>query len=124
MSQSGRLTVMSGTPLSRLGLRGKIFGAMGSVCVLLIVIAGISVKIITENLEVSKKLVERGETLSAKVESVGETVKQNLTAQKERQVQFANERDVVGQERLTKQVSLYQQILNLQTAMGAVDRNA
>lgn len=109
---------------SRLGLRGKIFGAMGCVCFLLILIAGVSVKIITDNLEVSKKLVERGQALSTKVDSVGSTIKQNLTAQKDRQVQFANERDVVGKERLAKQVSLYQRIMDLQTAMGSVDRNA
>lgn len=111
-------------PFARIGLRGKIFGAMGSVCLLLLLNAWAAVMIINENLEVSKKLVKRGEALSARVESVGDTIKQSLAAQKERQVQFANDRDAIGNERLTKQVSLYQRILDLQTAMGAVDRNA
>lgn len=125
MPQSSRRgTSLLDVVFSRFGLRGKIFGAMGSVCLLLVLIAGVSVKIITENLEVSEKLVARGKVLSARVESVGATIKENLTAQKERQVRFANERDAIGKERLTKQVSLYQRILDLQTAMGAVDRNA
>jgi len=119
-----RVTALLGLLFSRFGLRGKIFGAMGSVCVLLVVIAGLSVKIINENIEVSEKLVARGEALSARVVSVGATIKQNLTAQKERQVRFASERDAVGQERLAKQIGLHQRILTLQAAMGTVDRNA
>ncbi len=115
---------MAGNPLANLGLRTKIFIAMGMLCVLIALIAGLSLMIITENLEVSKKLVERGRALSGRVEAVGATIKQTLADQHERQVESAGEREVLFQERLTKQVGLYQLLLSVESAMAAVDRNA
>jgi methyl-accepting chemotaxis protein len=115
---------MAATPLTNLGLRAKIFIAMGSLCVLIALIAGLSLMIITENLEVSKKLVDRGQALSQRVEQVGATIKQTLADQHDRQVESANEREVLSQERLTKQVGLYQLLLTVESAMAAVDRNA
>lgn len=109
---------------AHLGLRGKIFGAMGSLCVLLALIAGLSLAIITENLAVSGKMVVRGQSLAKQVETVAISIKDTLTSQQERQLQFANERDQVGQERLNKQIGLYQLLLTVEGGMAAVDRNA
>ena len=112
------------TLFAKWGLRAKIFGAMGSLCVLIALIAGLSLMIITENLEVSQKLVERGEVLSQRVDGVAASIKQSLAAQRDRQVTSANQREESARERRIKQVGLYQLLLTMESAMGAVDRNA
>lgn|GEM_PF-5565149 len=109
---------------SLLGLKVKIFVAMGILCLLLALIAGLALRIINGNLALSDQLLERGQALSKRVEEVGANVKGNLTAQQERQVQSANEREQLGQARLEKQIGLYQMLLDLETSLGAVNRNA
>lgn len=120
----GQIGSLAANPLTNLGLRAKIYIAMGLLCVLIALIAGLSLMIITENLDVSKSLVRRGQILSQRVEAVGATIARTLTEQQERQVDSANDREVLFQERLTKQVGLYQLLLRMEAAMAAVDRNA
>lgn len=105
-------------------LRVKIFVAMGLLCVLITLIAGLAITIINENIQVSKKLAERGQALSQRVEGVSASIKGSLGEQQDRQLKFSQERDALGQERRLKQVALYQLLLSVESAMAAVDRNS
>ena len=120
--QSG--AVPGTSSLFSFGMRGKIFGAMGSLCILLGFIAGTSLNIISDNLSVSSSLVSSSNKLSKRVKEVSDSIQETLEKQQMQQKQFAETQDALTQEMLSRQVKLYQSILAVEQSMTAVDRNS
>jgi methyl-accepting chemotaxis protein len=105
-------------------LRLKIFGAMGSFCLLLVVTAYISLDIISENLIFSGHLVNSSASLIKQVDQVGVSVKSSIGMMQQRQIKLIEEVQQSGRGLLVKQSTLYQNIIDIQRSMEQVEHDA
>lgn len=106
------------------GLRGKIFVAMGTICLLLAVIAGLALNIISDNLAVSSHLVTSSNELSVGVRKVSDSIQQTLENQQEQRVKFNQLQEEQSRQQLDHQVELYQRVLGVQNALNSVARKS
>lgn len=116
-----------GAPSGRsfsLGIQMKIYLAMGCVALLLLVIAGIALGIVSDNLTMNRSFVANIDVLSNQVEKVSTSMGEILERQQAQQVKFSHEQERLSDERLARQSSMSARILSVQEAMAAVDRQA
>nr|MBF0223076.1 HAMP domain-containing protein [Desulfobulbaceae bacterium] len=107
-----------------LGIQMKISMAMGCVVLLLLIIAGIALGIVSDNLVMNRSFVASIDGLSKQVSDVSTSMGEILERQQAQQVKFSHEQAQLSQERLDRQSSLAARILSAQEAMAAVDRQA
>jgi len=108
--------------LFNFGFKFQIFVSMGSLCLLLGVIAYTALDIVSDNLQASADFSRSSEKLSVNVEKVSNSIKTTLEEQQQGREVFTDELITHAQNNLTTQTVLYERILAITNAQIEVER--
>ncbi|MEW6428782.1 MAG: methyl-accepting chemotaxis protein [Thermodesulfobacteriota bacterium] len=107
-----------------LGFRGQIYLAMGSVCLLLAVVAGISLWIFSNNLQMGDQLARRSGEVVGQVAEVSTSIKTDITGQTEKSTALLKRQQGALTEQLVEQKTLNRVLNSIELAVMAADKGA
>ena len=110
----------SGRFLFTLGFKGKIYSAMGALCLLLTCVAGLALNIVSDNLKMSQEFEESSLILSGNVVKVSESIKATLQEQQTATEKFMTVQEENAQAQLIRSQKLSEIILAVYTSLGDV----
>lgn len=109
---------------SGLGFRFQILLGMGSVCLLLAVVAAISLWIISDNLSRGKELAAKSEAVVSQVGEVSSSIKNNVSVQLGKGEALLADQNAKAAERLAAHKNLYETVSRIEQALAEAGKGA
>ncbi len=115
---------IKGSSSFSIGFKTKIYGAMGSLCLLMAIVAGIALNIIADNLKISRELEGKSVQLSTNVVKVSNSIKDTLNKQEIARDSFISELGQQAKERSARTTNLYEILLSVSARVADVGRQS